>query len=215
MHVDSFFPLVMGREVYGLPKSLAEITMPDSPGESEAFSVSTEVLPTLGSNSRTERLAIMNVRSRGAGFTALGSKFTYQGEAMNAKSFFEAASQHYTEESDLSEATGDWDTDDLQESFDLLKLLVSPGIFLKQLPVATGSDGADFQQLIEASFVPKVMIPDFRFLIGYEGIFEDHASYPLASLLGLPAGTAVEAILSFWTSIDFVAEPGKPADLGS
>jgi uncharacterized protein with NAD-binding domain and iron-sulfur cluster len=60
--VDSGVAMVGGREVYGFPKELGEMTMPAKVGDPARFTVDTLVIPKYGPDSRTVNERILDVK---------------------------------------------------------------------------------------------------------------------------------------------------------
>lgn len=65
--VDTSVPLVGGRTVFGFPKNLGALNMPASVSDPAVFSVSTQVLPVYGPNSRVVERPLIECHKRDAG----------------------------------------------------------------------------------------------------------------------------------------------------
>jgi acetoacetate decarboxylase len=136
--VDTGTPLISGREVYGFPKTLGQIEMPDALGDDASFSVQSDVVAKFGAGARVSQEMILSVRRTDA--AGVESEWHTEligelyGEIVGALEFLPFA--HLWME---------WVHLD-----DLLTLA-----FLKQFRDATDGSQACYQEIIEAHSIVK------------------------------------------------------------
>ncbi len=214
MFLDSFLPVVAGREIYGIPKGMGVISMPEIPTPQPVrFELEAEVFPTSGLSTPLQAQQIYEFDTRSG---VIGGEDPHYGELiepdpgeLDMAAFAEKARAHYLAVTPGAETKDDSFLGDLWDMFRFFVSMTRPGIFLKQLPAGDGSTDAAYQELMTAKFTPK-KFRGFRFFNGYYGTFFNHNNYPLADALGVTDSTAIRADLGFWISADFEAEPASP-----
>jgi hypothetical protein len=91
----------------------------------------------------------------------------------------------------------------------LLRLIgrLDPGLFLKEFPATQDTSLACYRGLVRASYAPTAI---HRLVaLSAEASFESPASFPVADLLGFPAGAARRAEFAFIAEMDWRVPAGE------
>jgi hypothetical protein len=189
MLVDSSYAMAMGREIYGFPKEIGWLEIPDGPAYPNSMRVETVVVKDLTPECQATREQLFEAR------------LTVEG---NDNSI--AAHNDVGTVSDLAKAVADKLGVGALVGNDVLQSLMSvpiPMVFLKQIRDAVDPERACFQSVQETTTEMTQLISLPRiYLQRYEIVLEDWASHPIRSDLGLVAGP-VPVDLAFWVKFDF------------
>ena len=207
MLLDSFLPLIAGREIYGITKALGR------------FSATPQALTNLFSAPSPQ--AHTTVEAQGFATKSKAEVCDWQRlwqlsinggrgsllENMMGHAVDELLGSHLARPLNL--------VDDVWSA--LLGLIgsLNPGIFLKQFPSVQGTALADYRRLVRAAYKPTA-VHRVRLLSG-EATFSSPASFPIAELLGFSPGSVVPAELGLIVEMDWSIPtgedlPGQPAD---
>ena len=196
MVLDSFLPLIAGREIFGFPKILGEI------------------------NSNPTTLANLFTTPRGSGTVAV------QGFATTSKQELAALQKLWSWRvtgggplvEELAAKAVEWVlATHLPNPLGLLDAVRSrllrfvgrldPGLFLKEFPAASKPTLACYGSLVRSSFAPTAV---HRLVaLTAEASFEAPASFPLATQLGFTPGTTQAAELAFLAEMDWQIPAGE------
>lgn len=189
--LNRVMPLILGREVYGMPKVFGRIDvrplevddwLTDPTG---TFKVSTEGFPQPGSSVGSTFVPVTEVTLKGP---HLSLPLDIPVVDLDPLGLIQFAANLLDDVAHLRSVL---------EFFQQLVGIGLPGIFLKQFPDGTGTQQAVYQELLKAAFTPTSISP-LTYVIADVKTF-DSASYPLASTFGLASGVAK-------TSVGIVAE---------
>ena len=212
--VDSAPALILGREVYGFPKALANFKIPEDPNNPQKFSLKTLVLKTFDATSKTVWEEIVKIQSNRVTEEKfdMGNKEN-QEQKINCEQEKETSASLKTAFEEFGNVLKAFNID--KEAFpDLLKSLQLPVVFLKQFRSEQDGNLACYQAIVKAAFTFK----RFRFNISnpipfklYKRKFQvtiaDYASCPLAEELGLQRTQIAK--FAFWVHFDFAFGNGK------
>ena len=195
MALDSFLPLIAGREIFGFPKVLGEI------------------------NTTPVVLADLFTNPKGSGTVAVQGYATISKQEMAAMQ--ELWSWRVTSGGTLFENLAaqavDWvlashlpNPSGLLDSVRsrLLRLVgrLDPGLFLKEFPAVQGTGLASYRSLVRANYAPTAIYK--LVALTAEASFAAPASFPLATLLGFTPGVSHPAELAFIAEMDWQVPPG-------
>lgn len=148
--VDQAWALTSGREDYGYPKALAEVTIPGFDTHETAFSVKTLAVKQADPNAQVRRLQLLTVQPTVD--EAIG--FARQFAPTQASDLIDDMKKKVLVESELREAQNG----DLAESVDsLMGLTDITSVFLKQFRDASAGNHACYQAIIEADARPSFL----------------------------------------------------------
>jgi hypothetical protein len=206
MLLDSFLPLIAGREIYGITKALGR------------FSATPQPLSNLFSGPSPQ--AHVTVEAQGFATKSKAEVCDWQrlwSLKINSESgsLLENTPGHAADELLSSHLPRPFNlVDDVWSA--LLGLIgsLNPGIFLKQFPSVQGTALADYRRLVRAAYKPTAL-HRIRLLSGGATFFSP-ASFPVADLLGLTPGSVVPAELGLIVEMDWTVPtgeelPGQPA----
>jgi len=178
--LDECLPMIMGREIYGFPKVMADVDCApllasdwlQKPGGT--FRVAAEGFAQRGAAHVAQKVPVAEVTMTGYPPGSIVSTLDHAGDDLLAFAQRIAGGDHLDE-----------------RLVPIVRALVSlglPGIFLKELPGADANAPAAYRELLKAAFTPTG-IGGLSFVRG--GVtLHDPASYPLASTFGIaPAKT--------------------------
>ncbi len=192
--VDSPITVSVGRDVYGYPKNLGQLTMPDH-SSPDSFRARVNGLKEYSPDSEVEWFDLLSIKNLRPGSTPI---VKWEDFTEAAKGIWEVASSLNLLRPDLHVVK--------EVIADLLHPQI-PQIFLKQMPNGTG-ENAVYQALCSS----PAKINTFHGGGLLEGEFqikiEDVASFPLAEDLGLQIGSQTAAF-GFWINMDFTLETVK------
>jgi len=195
-------PLILGREVYGLPKVLARLDlrplMIDDWIRNPAgtLTVAAEGFPQRGAGVPVTHVQVAEVTVKGPHFELPFDFHLPNRDPLDLLGFARMIPRPPI----LSEPV-----------FKFFRELISaglPGIFLKQFPAGDGVAQAVYRKLVTAAFTPTA-IAGIGYVRAQVKVF-DPASYPLASTFGLTAGTPIDTF-GIYSELDWVLP--APTDL--
>jgi hypothetical protein len=202
--VDSGPAMILGREVYGFPKELAQFELPEYPSNPEHFSLQTMVLKTFSADSSITLEEVVKVQSTTNNEENLtpGSNFEKE-TSVN----FKAAIEEFDEVFEAFKI----DKNCLRDLPSGIKL---PVVFLKQFRSEQDGNAACYQAIVEAAFTfqrfrfdwPDV-IPFKLYKREFQVDITDYVSCPIAGDLGLQATQTAK--FAFWVHFDFSCGEGK------
>jgi uncharacterized protein with NAD-binding domain and iron-sulfur cluster len=207
--VDDYLPCIAGREVFGYPKGVGELSMPSSPGDTAEVAMNALVVPEYGAvgNPTSEWTMKPLLRARKTDGGLIGElEDIWDNTTDLADGLIEmiglAFSQH-----EFPVPT--WDL--VRAMYQSLTSLTVPMVFLKQFPSVENGTEAAYQAIVEA---PNKVIPGpikGGWLPGdWEMTIEQYASCRIIDNLGLDVdGGVIKPAFHFWVSFSFAAEPGK------
>ena len=197
--LDSSHAMIAGRDVYGFPKQYGRVSMPTGEGEKAEFSAAGEVLHRFDPATRAAILPIVTVRRTDA--AALEFERPFAQVAGVAGGFVKEVMRLTDPLLFLGASLADLTAEHL------LNL-----VFLRQLPSIVDGSRASFQQIAEASSLPRALRGG-GFLRGdYEIEIPHHDSVPWAQELGLAPGAAdvrVRPHAAFHLDVDFDLSAGR------
>ena len=191
-------PLMLGREVYGMPKVLARLDlrplMMDDwiRNPAGALSVAAEGFPQRGVGVPITHADVAEVTIKGPHFELPFHFHIPNFDPLDLLGF----AGRMLRPPILSEPV-----------FNFFRELISaglPGIFLKQFPAGDGVTQAAYRRLLTAAFTPTA-VTAIGYLRAQVKLF-DPASYPLASTFGLAAGAAIDTF-GILSELDWVLPP--------
>jgi hypothetical protein len=199
MLLDSFLPLIAGREIYGITKALGRFTtkpkqltdlfsalIPKADAKTEVQGFATKSKSEICDWHTLWRLRIKGNR---------GSLL----ENLLGHAVDDLLNIHFPRPLGL--------IDDVWAA--LLGLLgsLNPGIFLKQFPSVQDTALADYRRLVRAAYKPTAL-HRIRLLSG-DATFSNPASFPIADLLGFTPGSVVPAELGLIVEMDWTIPVGE------
>ena len=192
--VDNTFAMAMGRELYGFPKGIGAITIPQSPERAKELWLDTLVLKKHSPLSKAEVMRLVQVRQAPA-------KDVYSGPigAWNdLGSLVRAIVEFLDDELDLFE-----DIRLLIRSMDDLLDLRIPLLFLKEIRDVVQPGKAAYQVIVETTaFSPR--LHEGRILgSNYDVIIEQCDSHPICADLGMATTAALRSKINFYVRFDF------------
>jgi hypothetical protein len=199
--VDNQFSIVAGREQFGFPKAMGQFQIPDSPESAELFSVEAYGFSVFDQkNMQTAAFRPwLNIKKVSASENFQTGQWTSSDHAWgDIKHTFERIPTDKPFVEGLPFI--------IHELEDMLKAEVRL-VFLKQFRDAADPMKACYQAIVEDDgFVHK--FHKGWFLGGaYEVSFEDFASFPIKSELGLPDKMVVQT--PFWVNVDLLFQTGR------
>ncbi len=197
--LDSFLPMLAGRDVYGMPKVIGRLDMGSLPFPSE--------LPSVPSTRNFTSDPAWNMKLSLEVFATAGEDVPLDWmDVVEAKLTTGEPWIGGTVPGDISGDLAGMALPDSLMAHILQGFSVNAGMFIKQFPPADGSNQAVDQEIFSATFLPRGL-HGIRFFPGSQVRFSDPASYPLASALGQPAGQWVNAIHAFCVDLDWSILP--------
>ena len=202
--VDSGPAMILGREVYGFPKELAQFELPENPSNPQNFSLQTMVLKTFSANSEITLEEVVKVQSTTKTEESLKPGANFEKEtSVHLKTAIEEFEQVFE--------AFNIDKKCLPELPSGIKL---PVVFLKQFRSEQDGNAACYQAIVEAAFtfqrfrfdLPNV-IPFKLYKQEFQVDITDYASCPIAADLGLQATQTAK--FAFWVHFDFACGEGK------
>ncbi|MCB9317195.1 MAG: hypothetical protein H6569_13725 [Lewinellaceae bacterium] len=192
--IDNPFSLVCGREQMGFAKSMARFDFPDNPGVADKFGVDAYGFTKFDkANPQTAAFQPwLNINKTTDKPQPAGTSWKSHGEAWKAvKDTFERIPTDENFKLGLPFI--------IHELEDLLHADI-PMVFLKQYRAVDKSEVACFQGVVAANSFLRKFISGWWLSGEYEVTFQDFASYPIMSDLGLPQRTVVKN--PFWIEGD-------------
>jgi len=192
MFVDNSYAMAVGREVYGYPKSFAELAIPDEPAGARSFTLRTLAVPRYDPDAQAFPVELIRV-DRNSNATAMRNRWDNTRTVL--KELGTLFSRHGL---------------DVHLMARMMEDLVhrrSRSVFLKQFPDAAFPGKACYQSIVEA----QTVITEFR-----EGEWLDDSfdiritrcdSHPMAADLGL-AGDRIAPVAAFFADFDFALGNG-------
>jgi hypothetical protein len=183
--LNQVIPLILGREVYGMPKVFGRIDVRPLQVDdwltnpSGTLKVSTEGFPLAGGTVPITFVPVAEVTFGAHLRLPLGIAIS----DLDPLGLFAFAADFLDDVTHLGPVL---------EFFQRLVAFGLPGIFLKQFPDGSGTQLAVYQFLLKAAFTPTAISP-LTYAVADVKTF-DSASYPLASTFGLNSGVAQKAI---------------------
>lgn len=201
MIVNHPWAMAMGREVYGFPKQLGVVTLPDD-GKPDKYALDLPGAKQWGPDEEFANHRFLSVVESGADTTAAPQSFSSQRELVAATA--EIVLAHRAETS--SDTTGESSGSRAERDAKLLEVLsfeTMPIVLLKQIRDAQTPMHACYQ---------AVQLADFR-VLGFRGAgqlpgshsvqIQELANEPVRRELGFAAGP-VTAVSAFWADFDFM-----------
>ena len=212
MVVDHGSAMAMGREVYGFPKQLGVVNLPDN--EEKAFRVDVDAVRTWGADHEFTRQRLLTIPWVSTQFGEPPVDFSTQEQLVR-----ELARTASSDPGLMRVATGAGDQGDIDHLAGAVELLVSrtlPMVFLKQIRDARQPTKACYQAIHTANFEVTAFRGAGRLRGHPTLLLEDYDNVPICRELGLdgcrqsadgtgPSGTAHELVPidSFWVDFDF------------
>jgi hypothetical protein len=193
--VDNSYALSMGREIYGFPKALGEMTIPTCHTKPDLLATDTIVVPEFGPNAQASKQRLIEVKRSGTGDVAL--EVLESLEALGTTIW-----------SILTEDSLAGDLELLLHELEALLRLEVDMIFLKQFRDVGNPALAVAQSIVsldaKLTKLSGVALYSDRFDIAI-GDFDSH---PIRKDLGLPDGP-IQSIANFWVGFDMWIGPGE------
>lgn len=193
--VDNSYALSMGREIYGFPKALGEMTIPTCHTTPDLLATDTIVVPEFGPNALASKQRLIEVKRQGKGDVALEILENLEALGTTLWSIL-------TEDS----LTGDLEL--LVHELEALLRREVDMIFLKQFrdvgnpALAVGQSIVSLDARLTKLSGVALYTDRFDITIG------DFVSHPIRKDLGLPDGP-IESIANFWVGFDMWIGPGE------
>lgn len=196
--VDSPLAMIEGREIFGMPKEIGWLEIPEDHTTAEELTLDAHAVERFNSSDLQGRRRRLLAVTRAGDGTSGGSTGLLQELADVRRIFASLISQRY------------WLLPrDLNLLPDLLEDVIHHQgwiVSLKQFPDAGASDQACYQAIVETpleatSLRQAALLPD-----EYDLTLVDFDSHPIARDLGLRANQ--RAILGYWMDFDFTFKPG-------
>jgi uncharacterized protein with NAD-binding domain and iron-sulfur cluster len=178
---------VAGREIYGFPKSVAEVEARRSGHALEYLSVVGEVLARNTPETCGTRARILEVTRSDAASAPLRSVAELIGEVIRPV-----------------DPSGAW-ASSIARSFTADEVTIA---FLKQFRDVQHPDRACYQAIIEAKATVRTLRGYGPLPGSFQVSWDDHASHPFTADLGLEPG-GQKALAATWVDFDFVMESGR------
>jgi hypothetical protein len=200
--VDNVAAMVTGREVFGFFKQIATLLMPRAPELPGMFSIDALVIPSYAATSQAEVLRLMTLTSAGPSAAPPSAPGFAAPRDLLAALTGELKRRFFDGTAGL--AIPLWETIALL----LAEMLTGdvPLVFLKQFRGAGAAAEACYQAVVEA---PAHLAHWYGgwFTHPHDVTILPCDSHPIARDCGLPA-KPFRAELGFWTSIEFIMQPG-------
>lgn len=197
--VDNPFAMAMGRELYGFPKGLGTITIPDDPKSPDLFRLDTLGVRTFSPDAVGEIIPLVTVNRASANDGA----------------------EEDTIFSDIKEMIHEI-VNVLEEGYDIFKHIRlalhtiedllhmrMPMVFLNQFRDVADPATASVQSLIETSPGANKIHSGRLYGSTFEVTIEESASAPIISDLGLETGRPITPLVSYYMNFDFEIGLGK------
>lgn len=193
--VDNPFAMAMGRELYGFPKGLGTIGIPNDPKKPEEFSLTTQGVRTFGPEAEAEMIEVVTVTHGGSGeedslFSDIGKMVeTMIHELEDAVDLFRhlRLALHTLE--------------------DLVHLRM-PMVFLREFRDIADPERTCYQKVIETMPGAKKIYGGRIYRNDFEVTITPCDSAPIARDLGLPAGP-IKPTMAFYMNFDFEIGTGE------
>jgi len=191
--VDNPYAMAMGRELYGFPKGIGNITLPSRSDTPDEFALNTLVLPTFSANTEGIVAKLVEVKETSENVT-----HTISGAYGDIESIVKEIVLLMGDDlSFLGNAKLILDSLD-----DLLHLRI-PMVFLKQFRDVITPTNAAFQSIVET----KPFAKKFYSAQIYSNIFDVNIfpcdSHPIINELGLSTQGQLKSKISFYINFDF------------
>jgi hypothetical protein len=200
MVVDHGAALAMGREVYGFPKQLGVVKMPDPGGRPDEFVLSVDGVPAWGPRQQFELHPLIRIHQTDTDAPLPTHGFSSQGHLVSEMARLLA------EHPDVMRvARDDHAGDDLDHAARAAELLATetlPMVFLKQIRDGRLPLHACYQAIQTADFVVTGFRGAGQLPGEYHIEIDDLANEPIRRDLGLPDGTIVP-VGAYWVDFDF------------
>jgi len=193
--VDNIYNNVGGREVFGYPKTLGKLSIPENPRSENPCTISIPAFKVFSPDECLQEYELLSiVRHKEPIIQEIGDAIAFLKELKN---FF--ASKVEKDSFSLRLC--------VHETMDLLNKIVEC-VFLKQYRDSASSTGACYQAIVNGNY----QINDFKTgaFLGFDNYtlhINDLASYPMRQELGLTNGQRAE--LAFYLKVDMTALLGK------
>src|SRR5262245_4669148 len=186
--VDSAYALCMGRELYGFPKELGVFSVPNGPAAPSTLEVQTFVVDPLLASTQAQQKPLFTAKR--VQTSALPDLPVGSSVALVA-----ALVQHLDVAADVAPHFS------LGALHNLLSVPI-PMVFLKQFRDGVQPANTCFQSVQEVPILMTSFHDARLYFHRYQIEFQDWASHPLRSDLGLPAGP-IPVELAYWAMFDF------------
>ena len=197
--VDNTWSLAAGREVYGFPKSYGPVMIPAAGMPPSSFKASTLVMKTFGPQNEGVLAPLLQV-------DCIAQEGLRETVWHDLEAVVRAIADMW-----LGKGSGGGRViPGISLLFDLVGLLLKeevPGVFLKQFRDAGDGTRACYQAIIEAGSRVTAFRGAGPLKCAYRATLADFASHPLASDLGVAAGTA-PLDFAFWADFNFTIGAG-------
>lgn len=193
--VDNAYALSMGREIYGFPKALANLTIPEVHTTPDLLATDTIVVPTYGPDAQAETKRLVEVKRKGSGDVPL--------EILES---LEALVE--TLWSVLTEDSLKGDLELFAHEFEALLRREVDMIFLKQFRDVGNPALAVGQSIVSLDARLTKLSGVAVYTDTFTVDIQNFASHPVRDDLGLPDGP-IESIANFWVGFDMWIGPGQ------
>jgi hypothetical protein len=188
--VDSSYAMAMGREIYGFPKEFGWFDIPDGPAAPTSMKVETVVVEKLDPNCQAQQKPLFAAQRANGGTSATPDQPLRASDQLTR-----ALVEGLRVADDVAPAIS---ASQLQQ---LLSVPI-PMVFLKQFRDGVQPAAACFQSVQEVPIVMTRFYDARLYFHRYEIVFQDWASHPLRSDLGLAAGP-LPVQMAYWAMFDF------------
>lgn len=194
--VDNPFAFAMGRELYGFPKGIGTITLPDDPSNPDLFALETMGVKEFGPDAVGENMELMTIK-RGEG--ERGDDTIFQDLEKMVEELVTVLKDGFNFLKHIRLAIHTID--------DLLHLRM-PMVFLKQFRDVTNYAEACYQAVIESEAGATKLHTGRLYSGEFQITINECASAPIVADLGLATGTPIESKLAFYMNFDFEIAQG-------
>jgi uncharacterized protein with NAD-binding domain and iron-sulfur cluster len=205
--VDSGVAMLGGHDVYGFPKQLGKLTMPDAPSQQARFTVDTLVIPLFGRDSRVVEKRILDIQRVDESVWDVLEQLWADGETI-LEAIYESVAQHGPGRIPVP-------------GWELFRQLLGdifgrelPMVFLKEFPGVELDGGACYQAIVEAPVKITSGITGGRLPGLYQIDLWSFDSHQIAKNLGLRAEqegnrSRMRSLAHAWVKFDGIVEGGK------
>lgn len=194
LFVDSPVAIAAGREIYGFPKQMGRMNLPDTPTPADPFTLDALALETYSPDTGAAMARVVTARPA-ANVAPASGEWASLGEMMlslvrileTQDSLFEKARLAYDSMGDLLSGR-------------------MPLVFLKQFRDVADGNVACYQSIVETAMEAR-QFHSAAWLAPHDVDINSYASLPIRTDLGLPAGT-LRSTLSFTTNADYTIANG-------
>lgn len=192
--VDNSYALSMGREIYGFPKALADLTIPATHDDELTFCTETIVVPKFGPDAQASKEQLFSVERVGKG--NIGKEVITSLEAL-VESLWDV----------LTEDSFEGDLSLLAHEIQALFRREVDMIFLKQFRDVGNPALAIGQSIVTLDAKLTKLTGAEIYTDKFDINISEFDSHPVRSDLGLPDGP-IQPIASFWVGFDMWIGPG-------